>query len=48
MEYNNNYSKKPGSSWQYYRDETALTGDGPIKIFILVIIIVLCLNLNKK
>ena len=25
IEYSNNYSKTLGSSWQYYRDEPALT-----------------------
>ena len=30
MEYSNNYSKKSGSLWQHYRDESALNAAGVI------------------
>ena len=33
IEYSNNYSKTSGSSWQYYRDEPALTAAGAIANF---------------
>ena len=33
IEYSDNYSKTWGSSWQYYRDEQALTGAGAINNF---------------
>ena len=33
IEYSDNYSKTPGSLWQYYRDEPALTDAGAIANF---------------
>ena len=47
IEYSNNYWKT-GSLWQYYRDEPALNPDGAIIHFLILTIIVLHLNLNKK
>ena len=41
------YSKTPGSLWQYYRDEPALTNAGAIANFHAADKM-LCLNLNKK
>ena len=47
IEYTDIYSKITGSLWQYYRDEPALGNNGN-KIFLLVTIIVFCLNLTNK
>ena len=47
IEYSDNYSKTSRSLWQYYRDELSLTNVGLLLIFMLLIR-VLCLNLNKK
>ena len=33
IEYNNNYSKKLGSFWQYYRDEPTLTNTSTMSNF---------------
>ena len=33
IEYNHNYSKTSGSSWQYYRDEPTLDNNGNIVNF---------------
>ena len=33
IEQNNNYSKTLGNSWQYYRDEPALTDVGALADF---------------
>ena len=48
MEYSDDYLKTSGSLWQYYWEEPALTNDGAIKIFMLDVVAVLHLNLNKK
>ena len=47
IEYSNIYSKTSQSLWQYYRNEPALDNNNIIIDFELIII-VLCLNLNKK
>ena len=44
--YSDNYSKTLRSLWQYCRDEPFLDDNGPIEIFLLMIITVLCLNLK--
>ena len=31
IQYSDNHSKTPGSLWQYYRDEPALTNESTIK-----------------
>ena len=33
IEYSNNYQKKSGSLWKYYRDESALTDAGTVVNF---------------
>ena len=48
IEYSDDYLKTSGCLWQYYREEPALTNDGAIKIFMLDVVAVLHLNLNKK
>ena len=48
IEYSNNYSKTSRSLWQYYRYEPFLTDVVLSKIFMLVIITILHLGLNKK
>ena len=47
IKYSNIYSKTSQSLWQYYRNEPALDNNNIIIDFELIII-VLCLNLNKK
>ena len=47
IKYSNIYSKTSQSLWQYYRNEPALDNNN-IFIDFELIIIVLCLNLNKK
>ena len=45
IEDSDNYFKTSGSSWQYYRDESALADAGALDNFL---VIKLRLNLNKK
>ena len=47
IKYSNIYSKTSQSLWQYYRNEPALDNNNIIIDFELIII-VLCLDLNKK
>ena len=47
IKYSNIYSKTSQSLWHYYRNEPALDNNNIIIDFELIII-VLCLNLNKK
>ena len=46
IDYSGNYSKTFGSLWQYCRDELFL--DANVAIADLMIITVLCLNLQQK
>ena len=45
IEYSDNYSKRSGSLWQYYRDETALDSAG---VIILLLFLVTVFRLNKR
>ena len=46
IEYSDNYSKTSGSLWQYYWDKSAQWLI--LAMLIIFLVIVLCLNLNKK
>ena len=48
IEYSDAYLKTSGSLWQWYKDEPALDNNGSILIFLMITIIVLHSNLNKK
>ena len=48
IEYSNNYLELLGSLRQYYRDEPFLDTNGLLLIFLMLIITVLCLNLNQN
>ena len=48
IEYNNASSKTSGSLWQYYRDEPALDNNEIIIDFLLITIIVIYSDLNRK
>ena len=48
IEHSDNYSETSGSLWQYYKDEPFLDNNDAIADFLLIIITVLRLNLNKK
>ena len=48
IEYGNAYSKTSGSLWRYCRDEPALDNNWNILIFLMITIMVLYSNLNKK
>ena len=47
VQYGYYYSKKSGDLWQYHRDESA-TDAGVMVLLMIFLVIVLCLNLNKK
>ena len=48
IEYSDAYLKTSGSLWHGYRDEPALNPNAKIIIFLLITIIVLHSNLNRK
>ena len=48
IEYSNAYLKTPESLWQYYRDEPAIELITILLIFLIITIIVIHSNLNRK